>query len=158
MTSTATSTATTAPPPPGSLGPVDQARWIANATATELAKHAPGAAAALIAQARAIDAYWYGPQLVINDTSDVVTTPEASKLLRIAEGSIRRWASTPHPDDPDAPLLPRWGTEGRYTTYRVVDLWEAKRVYKRMCAERQANRTRRRWKTTNVTYRDGTAR
>lgn len=141
MTRRAAKPVTPAAPDPSLLGDgaVEQARRACNATWDVLAKHVPDAAAELVAQARAIGMGWYGPQLVVNDAGDAVTTAEAAEILRCSRGQIRRWASTPHPyaEDDSVMLLRRHGTRGASTTYLVADLWEAKRTYKKGVAERR---------------------
>jgi hypothetical protein len=147
------SPATTAPPPPGTLGPTDEARWLANATFDVVAEHLPAKAAELQVMARAIGIDWYGPHLVVHDDTEALTTPDAAQLVRYSQGTVRRWACTPNPYDPDGGmLLPRHGHQGRYTTYLVRDLWAAKRDYQRMLADRRL--AGRKWRATRITMHD----
>lgn len=81
--------------------------------------------------------YWAAPHLVRHDPEDAITTVEAAELAGVTAVMVRHWARLPHPDDPDAPLLPRFKRRGRDMTYLVADVQSAAEAYRRSVATRQ---------------------
>jgi hypothetical protein len=71
---------------------------------------------------------WIVPRPAIIHPGQAVTGDIAAELVSRPETTIRRWACQPHPDHPDRPLLPRYGRDGRRTTYLAADVLEAARV------------------------------
>jgi DNA-binding transcriptional MerR regulator len=77
-------------------------------------------------------------KLDVVDPDQDYTTSEAAELVHVHPDTIRKWASTQHPTDPDRMLLPRFKTRGRERTYL------AQHVLAAAAAMRRATRQRRR--------------
>jgi hypothetical protein len=68
---------------------------------------------------------WVLPKPTTFEAEDAITAEVAGELVSRSEGVIRRWASTPHPDDPSRMLLPRFGWDGPRRTFLVADVLAA---------------------------------
>jgi len=102
--------------------PTERARRIANSLLALLpAEERP----IWSARAHAFGETWLGENLVIYTADQAITGEQAAQLLAIPDYQIRRWACTPHPDDPTKPLLPRAGRVGRHQTYLVRNVLDA---------------------------------
>lgn len=72
--------------------------------------------------------WWIVPRTQVYQDDDAITADLAAELVSKSEGTIRRWAATPHPDMPGRMLLPRHGWDGSRRTYLVGDVREAAHV------------------------------
>lgn len=100
----------------------ERARRIANSL---IALLPPDEAAIHIATAHRLGESWLGARLLTYTPDRAITTEQAAELLSVSRDTIRQWACTPHPDDPNRPLLPRAGRRGRQQTYLVKCLLDA---------------------------------
>lgn len=62
------------------------------------------------------------------DGLEALTTSRAAALVHVPPHRIRAWATEPHPHRPGERLLPRFGREGRETTYLARDVVAAARI------------------------------
>ncbi len=71
---------------------------------------------------------WIAPGVAVHNPDQAITADLAAALVSKTESTIRRWACTPHPDDPGRMLLPRHGWDGRRRTYLVRDVQQAAEI------------------------------
>lgn len=113
-----------------------RAKRIANTALYFLGRTDPDTAYSLMVDMHEHGETWFGTALVTHEPTDAITTAEAATLLGVAETTIRKWASTPHPNPRRAKLgqmlLPRFARRGRAQTYLVKDLRQAEREYRRL--------------------------
>lgn len=119
-------------PYPGDT-PLQRARRIANSL---LAMLPTPDREAMTARAHAFGETWLGATLMTYTPDQAITADLAAELLVVSERQIRGWATMPHPEHPDRPLLPRAGRQrngrGRRQTYLVRDLLDASAVLDRV--------------------------
>lgn len=131
-------------PYPADVTTAARARRIANNVLVLLAAADPDAAGQLVTEVQRYGETWFGTALITHADTDAITTAEAATLLGVAETTIRKWASTPHPNPRRARqgqmLLSRFGWRGRSRTYLVRNLRAAHREHQLMKAARKMER------------------
>lgn len=81
---------------------------------------------------------WIAPDAYTYEPGDALTTAQAAVLVSVRTTTIRQWACSPHPADPSRPLLPRFGRQGRQTTYLIEHVQAAASIME----HEKANRSR----------------
>lgn len=117
-----------------------RARKIALAYRMHLRTTNPKLCDALDEAMRAYGQFWVlSDTPVVYEPTQAITADLAAELVSRSEVMIRRWACTPHPEDPGRMLLPRFGWDGARRTYLVADVLEAKRVWDARLTYRQVH-------------------
>lgn len=79
---------------------------------------------------------WLTPRERVYDDKDAITGDLAAELVGRPESTIRRWANTRHPFDPESMLLPGHGRDGRRRTFLAGAVREAARLMEQPSCER----------------------
>ena len=108
--------------------PLERARRIANSLLTYLTTDHRQQ---VVTMAHAYGEMWLGESVVIYADDQAITTQQAAEMFGVPEYEVRRWATMRHPEDPERVLLPRYGRDGKWTTYLVEHLREARAALRR---------------------------
>jgi hypothetical protein len=131
-------------PYPQDINAAARYKRMVNTALILLARVDPDGADVLVREFHSYGETWAGAGLITYQDTDAVTTAEAAALLGVAEDTIRKWATMPHPNPRRArlgqTLLPRAGRRGRSQTYLVSRLRAAQREYQLMLAARRRAR------------------
>ncbi|MFD6565375.1 hypothetical protein [Micromonospora profundi] len=74
---------------------------------------------------------WMLERETLIDPDREVTAAEAAELVNVPPNTLHKWAALNHPDEPDRPLLPRYGKRGRERTFIAGKVLEAAAVMRR---------------------------
>lgn len=108
-----------------------RARTIAQAYRNQLHAAAPQLCRLLDERMRAFGQLWIINEELAAPDDQPVTTAEAAMLVSVRQETIRQWACTPHPDDPQRMVLPRYDMRGRHRTYLAGDVRTAANLMRR---------------------------
>jgi hypothetical protein len=113
-------------PWPGNLDtPVGRARRIAGMYRQHLRTLDPERCDHLDATAVSFGETWMLEREDLIDDDQELTTAESAQLVGVHPDTIRRWAATKHPDDPQRMMLARYGWRVRERTYIAGKVREA---------------------------------